>query len=331
MGISALCLGELAVGVVLGGGVPLLVMGRGGASGYGDFRIGFLSVVAHGSAKFLFLYLMLRLLNFKGYSFEFLRDNFLLIFVTIGCLGMNFLGGLRNLLLLPLIFAAYVLLDSIILTKRLKFMIFISAVLFVPIFFVVIGSFRTSSLKFTGLLLANPTDIAWLDSALSWFYLYLFPSYLNLDGLLVSFSEFQHGRILLSLIIPDRILWEFGLLPQVTAIEYLSSNLLLPYSGLTFRTLFADLYADFGYAGSLLTGAFFLGASVWLYRKRGQSLLCMFLFMNCFKGLYMFPLKFSFLTQYDILPIVLFLLLVKYSPLDMPVNRRRGRMVRLSS
>lgn len=74
--------------------------------------------------------------------------------------------------------------------------------------------------------------------------------------LLVSFSEFQHGRILLSLIIPDRILWEFGLLPQVTAIEYLSSNLLLPYSGLTFRTLFADLYADFGYAGSLLTGAF---------------------------------------------------------------------------
>ncbi len=305
------CLIELMVGVIRGGGIPLLVMSRSGAGGYGEYRIGFLTVVTQGSAKFLFLFLVMKYLTARLSLRGFLQKHRFLILAVAACLLMNALGGLRNLVLVPSVLVLYVLIERIKVTWLSKALLVGVSTSVGLVIFVIVGNFRDASGKFLGDILRASSGIPAIDSLLSWIYLYAVPNVLNLNSILDHTNITQNGAYLLTLVVPDQFLLLAGIEPGNSAIYFLRGQLLLPYTASTFVTALGDLYADLGWTGSLVVGALFFLVPVAFYNLRHFRPIFLFLFLNSFKGLYFFALKFSFLTPYEFLPVVLFLLLVR--------------------
>ena len=310
--IVLLAFGELVATIIAYGGVAFFSMQQGAGS-YGDFRFGMITEFARGGPKFILLIILMRLIYSQGSIKNFVKQNAYSIFCCTAGLSANMAGGLRNLFLLPILMVGFVIIERSGSARLLRNTLIVGILGVVcTLLFVIAGNIRVgTSLKFSGELLIWKTNIPIVDQTLSWVFLYSYPNILNLDQIVYGFDYFQNGKILLSQIFPDALLEKVGLAPYTSSVDFLSYNLLYPYPGLSFRTIYADLFADVGLAGSVIFGGLALAFVVITYTKRNTNAFIMFLFLNTFKGMMLFGMKNSFLGLYDLFPIFLWFIFVR--------------------
>jgi hypothetical protein len=163
---------------------------------------------------------------------------------------------------------------------------------------------------------------SWLGGVLPGAVLYLAPNLSNLDVMLENGPRPAGGLIIVSQMLPGGLVELFGEEPP-SAITYLKERELLPFRGMTFRTIFADLAADFGPYGAVLAGMFLFGLSVVAHNRARRSGHWLKLYLAFLPGLVMFPLLNQYTGLPTLLPVLLLVTLVGVR-VDVPGGAVRG-------
>ncbi len=71
--------------------------------------------------------------------------------------------------------------------------------------------------------------------------------------------------------------------------EYMDRKGLVVHNGLTYRTIYADLYSDFGYGGSLVVGALLFAWSARTYTRAARHPRTFLIYLIIIPGTVFFP------------------------------------------
>lgn len=299
-----------------GGVPPILSMGDYGRR-YAAYQIPLLSPFAYGIGRLCALALGLELATAEGgikSHFERNRLKYLIVGLT---LAANSMIGLRSNFILPAINIGCAYMAF----RRLSTRFFIIGFISLFLAFISLGNLRIKdlSLATNDQALKFPSGITWLDNVQLWVGLYTAPNLPNLGQAIDIPSQPQGGRVLISQIVPDSILRRI-MDPPTTTIDFLQRRRLLPFRGYTFRTIYADLLADFGYFGALIAGTIVLIAMVLAWNYRARSIFALMCFINFSSSLIFFPLKEQFTGMPTLLPMVFGLVIITLVKVTLPTT-----------
>ena len=285
--------------------LPLITMSesfrRGKGMNYMDFHIPFFTPLSFGLSRFLWLYCCLSYLFSDQKLIDHIKSNAALYFYATVGTGFVVLSGLRNVLLWPGIFFVFGgwIKNRKINTRYITIGLFAFLVIFIGLGNYRIG-FSDALTKFQFFKL----DIPILDDIFLWASLYFTPCYSNFDHLIREVSSFSYGLVFLSECLPNVLIKLFGEVPD-SSIAFLKGHNLLMYYGFTFRTIFSDLYIDFGYFGSLLILSFIYTGVVYLFNKSCDRQLYLALYMLLLPGFLFIPFLNRLTTMVALLPILM--------------------------
>lgn len=301
-----------------GGALPLTLLSNSFAQGrgatYDEFLIPFLTPLTWGACRLMAVLLCMDLLlrretlltHVSRYPVEYA----LTMLAHIATLG----AAMRNVVIWPVAIFILGLARKQVLSPRHKFAIAIVAVV-TTLAFVIIGNFRVGGSfildspfsRLMSIQIKNPLA----ETVMAWITCYAGTVYPNLNAMIAAPPDPGHGIMLLRQIVPDSLLQLF-ITPPPTGIEYLSSEDLLPYFGLTFRTIFTDLYADFGYWGSLLAGTGIYAGSIWAFNRSSTNPVWLAVYLCVVPGILMFPLMNFYLGVSALTPVIILPFLLRY-------------------
>ncbi len=294
-------------------GVPFLTIARKFAMGWGthysEYDIPFLTPAAQGLNRFIFLLLAIDLMAMGVPLREHLRRRSVEYTVALVTLICVFASGRRNVFLWPVLFLSIANVMRGWRPRSLFRPKTIAAMAIILLAFTWAGNVRLggSGVSASPLshLVAEELGESWLSGVLTGAVLYLAPNLSNLDVMVENGPRPAGGLIIVSQMLPRGVVELFGEEPA-SAITYLRERELLPFRGMTFRTIFADLAADFGPYGAVLAGMLLFGLSVVAHNRARRSGHWLKLYLAFIPGLIMFPL----LNQYTGLPTLLPVLLL---------------------
>lgn len=221
------------------------------------------------------------------------------------CLFCNSLSGNRFLL----VFQVLLFLCALALFSKLRVWLTLGAMLAMGVFFIIIGNFRFGAIDVRDNL-AESTGSGEADTVMGWVTAYTEPIYPTLDNFLMNQPEKGFGARWITSVMPTPVLDALGLERDTTA-QYIARNKLLAHRGLTFRTMYADLTADFGYSGAAIAGLLVMLAGTLVYNRALNSPFSLLLFFLISQFVLWAPLLAAF---YQLPPLSSFLILAILKP-----------------
>ncbi len=233
------------------GTLPMIAMAQATEDnriGYEDVYSGFLTFLGRGTGRTLAIWLLLAVGLWRGTVSAFFNRYFNLICTTAGTLFLNAMDGQRNVVVMPFFLGAFML----SLQRRLRRIHFTVALGLLIVFYVFVGIFRMSYFDAADAYLAVSSGSPVVDQAAAGLITYTEPNLHNLNNQIAITSRYTYGLNFLSLMLPDDLLILVGIEVPDSPIEQLMDSGMLAQPGMTFRTIYADLYGDFGATGSIL-------------------------------------------------------------------------------
>ncbi len=225
--------------------------------------------------------------------------NSILVLCVLVAIGLNLLDGMRNTAVL----AALILVFAIRVRRPIPLFIWVAGAICVGLGFIVLGNFRLGEIAFMSIYKTGQGP-ALVEEALIWFFAYMEPNLQNLNSLINNLDEPARGLYFISSILPDSLILYWADVPE-PCIQFMVRNDLLAFPGLTFRTMFADIYYDFGYFGALIVGGIMLYASVVIYNRGGTDRRFLLIYLCIVPGICYAPLVNFFVHLYNLLPLLL--------------------------
>ena len=299
-----------AYGFLRLGTFPILFMSHsdiGRENIYEEVYAGFITFLGWGASRSLAYWALMELAVWPGSLRAFLRNKRVLVGATLIGVVLTTLDGQRFtfiLLALATVFLLSLRGDLSLVNLVLFFVIGV-------VFFVLIGNWRlgTNDLR---MRLADPPENAAVGFLWAWLVTYLEPNISNLNNSVALIQAKANGGVFLSQILPDSLLTYFRDVP-LSAVQQLNSARLLAFPGLTYRTAYADWYADFGSFGAVIMVVGIYAAGVFTFRKATVTPIAMLAYLQ-FTGLIVFlPLMNIFVGIPALLPLSLFFLL-RFTP-----------------
>lgn len=293
---------------------PLMLIGSNWGtvlhSKYADHDIAFFTPLSFGLGRFIWIYLFWECLVQRRKIVDHFKENKLYYLMALVCCLTGVLSARRNVVFWPICWLAL----AYMITNKITFREFRKGVFYLAVFTLVftgLGNYRRGSVFDAGnrafLQGAHRFGLPVIVDVYGQVALYTTPIYANLTAMIEFPPQLSHGKIILSEMVPDKILATVMTSPEHNAIGYLSSTGVLPMRGQTFRSIFTDLYADFGYFGSLLAGVVIFGLMVYMYPRLLKSPYVLFIFMVFLPGL----MFFTFLNGFTkIVTMISFLIFV---------------------
>jgi oligosaccharide repeat unit polymerase len=242
---------------------------------------------------------------------RFISRNSVLLGCALVAVVINTLDGMRNNAILPAIIVFFGC------SRRFHFSLkksFIALGL-CGVFFIAAGAARVGDHDWKQTLTVSSNNRA-IDTVAAWVLSYAEPSIENLASLIHADPPLNYGTITLSEILPGPVRSLFMDDPDRTA-SYMSEKNLYVHPGLTFRTIYADFYTDFGYAGSLIVCGLLFWYSANIATKAGLTPRLFMIYLIIIPGIVYFPLMSFYLTITNLLPFGLLL-----------IHTQRPRMMR---
>lgn len=294
--ISACFVGNLLITLMIlrknGWTPPLLLIGDNWGTryhtSYTDHDIPFFSPLSFGLGRFIWIVLFFEYALSKKRFVDHFNENKIFYLMALICCFTGILSARRNVLFWPICWFGV----SYALSHRVSTRVFVRSCVALAAFVIVftaLGNLRRGSLFDTGnriwLKESHYIEIPILIDVYGQIARYVTPVYANLTAIIEFPPRVQYGKIIFSELVPDKILSKVMRIPEMDAIGYLSSSGLLPLKGQTFRSVFTDLYADFGYLGSLVAGIAIFSGMVWLYNNSARNPYAFFLYLVFLPGL----------------------------------------------
>lgn len=227
--------------------------------------------------------------------------------VLLACTGvavvLNTLDGMRNTTIMPALLLYFGT------TRRFRYSLKKSFVASAAclIFFCAMGSMRVGTGDWKSTLTVSSGNKV-IDTLASWTLTYTEPNIENLDALINADPPLNYGLQILSTTLPGPLKNVLFEAPE-TSTEFMADHNLIVHSGLTFRTIYADLLKDFGYWGTLLAGALLLAGCMHIYIKSAYQPRMFVVYLTIIPGIIFFPVVNSFVTITNLLPFALLLIL----------------------
>jgi hypothetical protein len=264
------------------GTFPLFVLAQDNTS-YSEVFEGFVTFIGWGTARALAVWLSMEIATTSLTVRHFAVHHFLLISCTVTGLSLNVLDGQRNMFILPALLAAFALSRR----RAIKFWYLAAFGCAILLFFVELGTFRAGSERSSDRVRYVTGRESW-DNSLGSIITYLEPNVHNLNNLVTLHPKPFHGKILLYAALPDKFLNLFLIDPE-SAVERLYHEKSFAQPGLTFRTVFADFYADFGGIGALLFGTMYYAFAVVCFNQASFRPRFMLVYLILAQGILYFP------------------------------------------
>ena len=274
---------------------------------YEEVYAGFITFLGWGASRSLGYWALMELAVWPGSLAAFLRNKKVLVGATLIGVVLTTLDGQRST------FVTLALATVFLLSLRGGLSLVKVVLLFCigVVFFVVVGNWRlgTNDLR---MRLADPPENAAVGFMWAWLVTYLEPNISNLNNSVALIQTKADGGIFFSQILPDSLLTSFMDVPP-SAVQQLNSAGLLAFPGLTYRTAYADWYADFGSFGAVILVVGIYAAAVFAFRRAAMTPIAMLTYLQ-FTGLIFFlPLMNIFVGIPALLPLSLFFLL-RFTP-----------------
>jgi hypothetical protein len=312
--------------------IPLFVIGDAFASGKGmrseETDVPFFTPVALALSRTMAMILAIDLmLSRSTLVAHFNKNRLLYLMAGLGVL-LALLPGKRNVLLWPIAFFSFGM--AMVSKPRLRFLVKAAAVVFAfLIAFTVIGNIRRGFTKDSALKMASiseylrdPIPIPVVGDIVGWMARYAGVVYPNLSALIANPPPPSYGRTLLADHVPGVITDRFFETPMNTP-RYMLENDLYPYFGSVFRTAFADVYADFGYYGSLVWILFLYSLAVLAHNRSTQHVRWVVIYMALIPGLLMLPYLNRLTGIHVVIPIAICALMLKWNVVMRVVQPKR--------
>jgi oligosaccharide repeat unit polymerase len=270
------------------GTFPIFVLAHEGAQ-YSEVFEGVVTFVGWGTARALALWLVMEMAMTSLNIRRFVVHHFLLIGCTAGAIFLNVLDGQRNMLILPALLAVFALSRRGALKARL--LVPIGAVIL--LFFLALGTFRAGKVRSSSSLRYSSGSES-VDNAVGHLVTYLEPNVHNLNNLVSLHPKPYLGKVLVYSFVPNKLLNLFFTAPE-SAVSRLYEEHFFSQPGLTFRTVFADFYVDFGGIGSLLFGTLYYVFAVVCFNQASSRPRFMLINLILAQGIIFFPFMDNFL------------------------------------
>ncbi len=231
---------------------------------------------------------------------EWIKRHWILVLCSTVGMMLNSLDGMRSTSILG------VLIILVALKTRFKIprSVIVFCLLALSIGFIIIGNIRTGSQE----LVNFSTSIKmpkWLETSLAWPVSYIEPNLLNLNEIITHPPpELEYGKIFVSQLFPYFISDKLMDVPD-DSIQYMSGYGLIYYNGFTFRTMYADLYSDFGYVGSLLVGLGLLLLVATAHNHSKYSPRWLLVYLNFIPAIIFVPFMNEFVFMPNVFPLFL--------------------------
>jgi len=260
---------------------------------YEDVFSGPINYIGWGAGRILSTWLTISMVLWNGSSAEYIKRNWMLLISTILALVFNTMDGLRNMLFLSIITLIFALsMRGFIKAKHL-----VGAGIIAILFFALGGIFKQGEKTQQGMIFTTGEDF--LDKALYSIVSYAEPNLFNLDNLIRLSPKLQYGAVFFSHLLPGPLVKTFMDQPD-TAVQLLSDAGSFAQPGLTFRTIYADLFVDFGVTCTVLVSTLIYGFAVICFNSSQRSpyyllafiyiapIICYFPMMNTLAGIQTF-------------------------------------------
>jgi|GEM_PF-4463754 len=281
------------------GTFPIFAMAKQGLN-YSEVFQGFVTFAGWGSARALAIWLALEACVNRDRVTQFIAKKADLILFTLAAVFLNVLDAQRNMLII----AVLLFLFGLSLRGVVKSRHYIIVSILVLAYFVVAANFRMSEDIRRSDVIATITGNEPLDNSIGHIVTYLEPNIHNLNNLISLKPARTHGLVLAFQIIPHKILDLFVLKPE-SSVELLTDEQLFAQPGLTFRTIYADLYRDFGAFGSLFIAFAVYCAAVYNFNRASVNPRNMLIYLLLAPGVFFFPFMNLMVGIPTILPLCL--------------------------
>jgi hypothetical protein len=285
------------------GTFPLFAMAKEGLS-YSEVFQGFITFAGWGSARALATWLALEICVNRDRLTQFLFKKADLILSTGFAVCLNVLDAQRNMLII----AIFLFIFALSIRGLVAFRHYIIVSTFVLAYFVVAADFRLGEDIRRSDVIRAITGNEQVDNSIGHVVTYLEPNIHNLNNLVSLKAKHTHGLVLAFQLIPHTILGLFLHKPE-SAVELLIQEEMLAQPGLTFRTIYADLYRDFGAIGALLIALLVYIAAVYNFNRAAEKPRCMLFYLLLAPGVFFFPFLNLMVGIPTILPLSLLVLL----------------------
>jgi oligosaccharide repeat unit polymerase len=282
---------------------PLFILARDGV-GYSEVFEGFVTYLGWGAGRALAVWLTLEAAMWAGTLQQFIRRHFVLCAGTVVGITLNVLDGQRNLLIIPLLLGLFALSRL----RKIKLRHIALGGLAILLFFTAVGAFRMGESNRAATRIKPVTHISSVDNGIGNIVTYLEPNINNLNNLVRLHQPLSYGKVVLYGMIPDRLLNSF-LSPPESALDQLTNAKMFSHPGLTFRTVFADLYVDFGAIGAVLLASFIYTLGIYMFNRADQSPRHMLAYLILAQGIMNFPTLNTLLGIPSLIQVTLFFLL----------------------
>lgn len=285
------------------GTFPLFAMANEGLT-YSDVYQGFVTFAGWGSARALATWLALEASVNRDRISQFLLKKADLIFATALSTFLNALDGQRNMLIV----AVFLFIFALSLRGSIRLRHYVTILTLVSIYFVVSVNFRMGKEIRRSDTIRQITGNESVDNSMGHVVTYLEPNIHNLNNLIELKAARTHGMVLAFQIIPHTILGLFFQKPE-SSVDLLTVNQMFAQPGMTFRTIYADLYRDFGAIGSLLIGIIVYAGAVYNFNRAATNPRNMLYYLLFAPGILFLPLLNLMVGIPAILPLSLLLTL----------------------
>jgi oligosaccharide repeat unit polymerase len=299
------------------GWVPAFVnMGRFyglGNVSYADVLVPFFTPLSFGLFRGIFLLQIIKLIEIDEPLSIGLKRYWKSSLAVLSCAPLILMTGLRSPIF-DIIIMSLMAYTSFYVIKG-KHMLVIGGIFssFV-ILFLLLGNQRMGIVGIQGNpfsdMMGFSSGINILDVGLGWLNAYAGTAYLNLNSIVEYYPYTNHGAGILREILPDFIFGAY--LPDAPPpIEYIKTNGLMAFHGLTFRTAYADYFGEFGYVGAIIAGFTMLVICAIVYNYRLRNMRAFALYISLCPGIVFFSLFDRFTGLSNLVPVLFALLLVK--------------------
>jgi len=268
---------------------------------YEDVFAGPVNFIGWGAGRFLSVWLTISMIYWHGSWANYLRKNWFLTLATTLALIFNTLDGLRNMLFLSMLTLVFALSMRGVIKIRHLLIAGVTAVLF----FSLAGIFKQGEKSGQGMIYTTGNDF--FDKSIYSFVSYAEPNLFNLDNLIMLSPQLKYGGVFFSHLFPGPIVRLFMDQPDTVA-QIMSETGSYAQPGLTFRTIYADLFVDFGLLGTVFVATIIYGLGVLCFNRANISpyfllgfiylspAICFFPFINTLSGIQTFISAFVFFT-----------------------------------
>lgn len=285
------------------GMLPLFVLKPGeDYLGEGDAFLPFFTPFSWGLGRCLTILAAFRIgLNTLPWRTFFVR-NFILLSCAMLAVLINTLDGMRNNAILPAIVLFFGASRRFHFSLKKSFL----ALGICGLFFIAAGTARVGDHDWKQTLTFSTGNRA-LDTVAAWLLSYAEPAIENLDSLINADPPLSYGVVTLSEILPGPVKSLIMDDPDRPA-TYMADKSLYVHPGLTYRTIYADFYTDFGYAGTLVVCGLLFWISAIVSTKAGLTPRLFMVYLIIIPGIVFFPLMSFYLTITNLLPFGLLLI-----------------------